>query len=184
MIPQLIWWQGFYIVAVDGAFFRSQEVEAVQIRVADNRDAEAVTAVINSAFRKAESFFIDGDRIDLDSIRSLMEKGKFLVADGEGALAGCVYVELRGARAYLGLLAVDPKLQRSGLGSALMNAAEDHCRKSGCGFVDLRTVDLRTDNRAFYSRRGYTEVGTEPFPSHLTPKMPCHFVNMSKALTR
>ena len=156
---------------------------SVQIRIADPQDAAPITSVINSAFRQAESFFIDGDRIDLESIRSLMEKGTFLAADGDEALAGCIYVELRGERAYLGLLAVDPNLQRSGRGSALMNAAEDHCRKSGCRFVDLRTVNLRTDNRAFYTRRGYSECGTEPFPSHLTPKLPCHFINMTKPLT-
>ena len=65
----------------------------MEVRLAEMQDAEAITALINSAFRKAESFFIDGDRIDVASVRALMEKGQFLLAEDKVALAGCVYVE-------------------------------------------------------------------------------------------
>jgi predicted N-acetyltransferase YhbS len=155
---------------------------AVEIRLAKVQDAEAITALINSAFRKAESFFIERDRIDVASIRALMEKGQFLVAEGNGTLAGCVYVENRGERAYLGLLSVDPTLQKAGIGSSLMNAAEEYCGNVGCRFMDLRIVNLRIENHAFYSRRGFVETGTEPFPAELTPKLPCYFIDMSKLL--
>lgn len=145
-------------------------------------DAEGISVLINAAFRKAESFFIDRDRIDIESVQSLMAKGEFLIAQENAALRGCVYLERRGDRAYLGLLAVDPEFQKAGAGSALMQAAEEHCRKAGCRYMDLRIVNLRTENHAFYRRRGYVEIGTEPFPAELNPKLPCHFVNMSKPL--
>lgn len=150
--------------------------------MAVDADIEAITAVINAAFRKAESFFIERDRIDPESVRALMSKGQFLLAEDNGTLAGCVYLERRGERTYLGLLAVNPNLQQTGIGSKLMSAAEDHARRSGCHFMDLRIVNLRTENHAFYLRRGYVETGTEPFPSELTTKLPCHFVNLSKSL--
>jgi GNAT superfamily N-acetyltransferase len=160
-----------------------REGSALQIRVAEVRDEEATVSVINAAFRRAENFFIDRDRIDVEAVRELLRKGKFLVADDNGALAGCVYVELRGDRSYLGLLAVDPQLQRVGLGSALMTAAEDYCAKAGSRFMDLQIVNLRQENHAFYRRRGYVETGTVPFPPDLNTKLPCHFVTMSKPLT-
>jgi GNAT superfamily N-acetyltransferase len=138
--------------------------------------------LINAAFRKAEGFIIDRDRVDLELVQSLLAKGEFLVAEDECALAGCVYLELRGERAYLGLLSVDPARQRAGVGSMLMREAELRCARAGCRFMDLKTIDLRKDNRAFYKRRGYVETGTEPFPSELTTKLSCHFVNMSKSL--
>jgi GNAT superfamily N-acetyltransferase len=150
------------------------------VRTAEIRDAESITAVINAAFRKAEGFLLDDDRIDVESVRSLLGKGKFLVTTEE--LVGCVYLEMHGDRAYLGLLSVDPKHQGAGLGSLLMNAAEEFCAKSGCRFIDLKIINLRTENHALYRRRGYAEMGTEPFPSHLTPKFPCHFINMTKRL--
>lgn len=154
----------------------------MEFRIGESPDVVALTTLINAAFRKAESFFIDGDRIDCEAVRSLMAKGKFVVADEDGIFAGCVYVELRGERAYLGLLSVDTSLQRAGIGSALVKEAEEICTNAGCRYMDLRTVNLRTDNRTFYSRRGYVEIGTEPFPGELNPKLPCHFVNMTKRL--
>ena len=33
--------------------------------------------------------------------------------------------------------------------------------------MDLKIVDLRTDNHDFYKRRGYVDTGTELFPSEL-----------------
>ena len=155
----------------------------MQIRVAEVRDEEAIVSVINAAFRRAENFLIDRDRVDLEALRELWCKGKFLVTDDNGSLEGCVYVELRGDRSYLGLLAVDPRLQRVGLGSTLMIAAEDYCAKAGSRFMDLQIVNLRQENHAFYRRRGYVETGTAPFPPDLNPKLPCHFVKMSKPLT-
>jgi GNAT superfamily N-acetyltransferase len=154
----------------------------LQPRVAAPSDGESITALINRAFKRAESFLIDGNRIDLETVQSLLQKGKFLVAEDNASLTGCVYVEPRGDRAYLGLLAVDPAQQKAGLGSKLMNAAEDFCRKAGCRFIDLQIVNVREELPGFYHHRGYLETGTAPFVPGITPKVPCHFVKMSKPL--
>lgn len=154
----------------------------MQVRVADAGDINAIVSVINVAFRLAEGFLIDHDRIDLATVQELFRKGTFLVAE-DTSVCGCVYVEPRGDdRSYLGLLAVDPQLQKSGIGSRLMNAAEAHCAKAGSRFMDLRIVSVRKELPAFYHRYGYVEAGTEPFTAGLTPKVPCHFVWMSKPL--
>jgi predicted N-acetyltransferase YhbS len=157
-----------------------------QVRVAEKREAEAITRVINAAFRKAESFFIERDRIDLEKVQGLLRTGEFLVCENAGTIAGCVYVEMRGERpylrSYLGLLAVDPGAQRAGVGSKLMSVAEEHCRKAGSRFMDIQIVNLRRELPEFYYRRGYVETGTAPFTPGLNPKVPCHFVKMSKAL--
>jgi len=44
-------------------------------------------------------------------------------------------------------------------------------------------VNLRKELPDFYHRKGYIETGTAPFPPDLNPKLPCHFVKMSKPLT-
>lgn len=154
----------------------------MRLRIAGNADAECLMDLINAAFRKAEGYIIDRDRVDIEVVQSLLAKGQFLVAEEESVLAGCVYLELRVERAYLGLLSVDPARQKAGIGSMLMSEAELRCAQGGCRFMDLKTIDLREDNRAFYKRRGYVETGTEPFASELTTKLSCHFVNMSKSL--
>ena len=154
----------------------------MQLRLAETRDAEAIAAVINTAFRKAESFLMDRDRITVDAVRDLLQKGKFLLAEDDGGLLGCVYVELRAVRAYLGLLSVDPRCQKAGLGSQLMSAAEDYCGKAGCRFMDLEIINLRQELPRFYHRLGYVQTGTAPLTPGIQPKMPCHFVKMSKPL--
>lgn len=155
----------------------------MELRVARSEDAERIVDVINSAFRPAEGYIIGRDRIDLESVQAFFFKGEFLLAEDDGAVAGCVYLEIRGARAYLGLLSVDPTRQKAGVGSMLLREAEHRCAMAGCRFMDLKTINLREDNQAFYKRRGYIESGTEPFPSDVITKLPCYFVKMSKPLT-
>jgi predicted N-acetyltransferase YhbS len=153
-----------------------------KIRPANLSDDEKITAIINAAFKIAEGFFIDGNRISREEVRQHLESGVFLVAETEGEIAGCVYLEPRGERAYLGLLSVDPAIQQSGLGSRLMTAGEDYCREQGARFMDIYIVNLRTELPAFYRKRGYVENGATPFPADVPTKQPCHFINMSKPL--
>jgi GNAT superfamily N-acetyltransferase len=152
------------------------------VRMASPPDTEEITALINSAFRTAEEFFIETDRISLDSVNDLFMSGKFILGEIEGVVAACVYVELRGDRAYLGLLAVDPARQRSGLGSLLMGAAEEYVQGMGCRWMDINVVNLRHELFAFYRGRAYVEIGTSPFPANIATKLPCHFIKMTKPL--
>lgn len=154
----------------------------IKIRLAELSDAEQITAVINAAFRIAEGFFIDGNRISLEEVQQHLATGVFLVAENEDAVTGCVYLEPRGERAYLGLLSVDPGRQQGGLGSRLMTAGEEYCRATGARFMDIYIVNLRLELPAFYRNRGYVENGTTPFPADVPTKQPCHFINMTKSL--
>jgi len=139
-------------------------------------------ALINSAFRIAEDFFYNEDRITFEEVERLFTTGTFLLAEADRVLRGCVYVELRGERSYLGLLSVDPSQQQSGVGSLLMTAAENHCRELGSRAMDIWIINLRTELPPFYRKRGYVETGTLPWPPEIKTTQPCHFITMAKAL--
>ncbi len=171
----------------------SRESKSVRVNIARREDAEKITAVINSAFRGAEDFFVEVDRVNVRGVLNFLETGKFLLAESENTLLGCVYIEPRHLdssrssaqsqdRAYLGLLAVAPAHQHSGLGSMLMDAAEDYCRALGLRFVDIKVVNLREELAGFYRKRGYVETGTSAFPAEVETMLPCHFIDMSKPL--
>jgi GNAT superfamily N-acetyltransferase len=151
------------------------------IRAISPADVEALVGLINAAFR-VELPFIEGDRIDAKGVRSYMTKGKFLVAEDRAGLAGCVYVELRGDRGYVGLLGVVPPRQGTGLGRKLMDAAERYFRDAGCRAIDLRVISARTPLPAFYRHLGYLEIGTAPFAPEVPAKVPCHYILMSKSI--
>ena len=153
----------------------------LKTQLATDADAEAICALVNAAF-KVERFFIDRDRIDPGKVREMLRNGKYLLAEDNGALIACVYVELRGKRAYFGLLGVDPSRQGQGLGRKMVAEAEDYARAAGCELMDLRIVNLRTELPPFYRRLGYVETGTEAFAADAKPSQPCHFIRMSKPL--
>jgi GNAT superfamily N-acetyltransferase len=145
-------------------------------------DEDAIARVVNAAFRRAESFFVERDRIDAEALRRMMEKGRFLVAEDGDELLGCVYLEFRGERAYFGLLAVDPERQRKGLGRRLIHEVEESAQEAGCRFMDIQIVNLRREMPPFYRGLGYVETGTAPFPAEVVTKEKCYFIVMSKPL--
>ena len=155
--------------------------DALRFRTADLGDVDPLVRLINSAFR-VELPYIEGDRIDAAGVCSYMAKGKFLLAEDWPALAGCVYVELRGDRGYLGLLGVDPQCQGTGLGRKLMDAAENFFREAGCVAVDLRVISARAPLPSFYRHLGYLETGTAAFAPDVPVKVPCHYILMYKTI--
>ena len=144
-------------------------------------DVEPLARLISAAF-VVEQPFIEGERIDPTGVRDYMKKGKFLVAEDAAGLVGCVYVELRGERGYLGLLGVAPARQGPGLGRRLMDVAEDYFRAAGCRGIDLRIISPRKSLPAFYEHMGYRQTGTARFAPDVPVKVPCHYVLMSKTL--
>lgn len=79
----------------------------------------------------------------------------FLVAVGAGELVGTVMAGFDGHRGWIYYLAVSPAQQGTGVGRALMEAAEARLRELGCPKINLQ---IRAENeavRAFYERLGY-----------------------------
>jgi N-acetylglutamate synthase-like GNAT family acetyltransferase len=153
----------------------------LRVRHARATDVAAVTRLINVAFQ-VERFFLAADRLNATEVQSRMERGAFLLLEDSGELIGCVYVELRAERGYIGLLSVEPQLQKSGLSRTLMTAAEEYFREKGCRTAELRIVNLRTELPPYYRHLGYREAGTEPFPAEIPAILPCHFIVMTKEL--
>jgi GNAT superfamily N-acetyltransferase len=161
--------------------------ERETIRMASVEDREAIRRLVNQAF-EVERFLKKGggDRLQGDGeLETLFERGTFLVKAVDGEPVGCVYVEPRGERAYLGLLSIVPARQGAGLGKQLNAAAEQYAREQGCGWMDLRVVSPREEQLLpVYRKLGYAETGTQEYPAVLVEKMaiPGHFILMEKAL--
>jgi ribosomal protein S18 acetylase RimI-like enzyme len=161
----------------------------LQTRVAASADQPRLIALINSAF--SVETFLEGTRTDNERLADLMRTGSILVAenpaeeDGCASLLGCVYIEVRGQRGYLGQLAVDPAHQGSGLARRLIEAAENHLRLERCEAVDIIVLSLRPDLLPLYRRFGYIETGIEEGfrpVRKLAPGIECHGIKMSKQL--
>jgi GNAT superfamily N-acetyltransferase len=150
-------------------------------RIATDNDVDAIVHLVNEAFL-VEQFFIERDRADAALVRSLMEKGMFLLAEEDSLLVGCVYAELKIDHGYFGMLSVEPSRQGEGIGGRLVQAVEQYFRDAGCKFSDLKIVNVRTELHAMYKQWGYVDMGTDVYDDPTPTKIPVHFIKMSKPL--
>jgi N-acetylglutamate synthase-like GNAT family acetyltransferase len=152
-----------------------------RVRTADPADAPAIAGLVNRAYR-VEDFFIDGDRTDETEVGAKMATGRWLVLEEDGALVGCVYVEITGDRVYFGPLAIDPARQGGGRGRTLIDAVAGLGRAAGARHLDLTVVSVRAELVPFYQRLGFRPVGTSPFPDTDKLKQPVHFVHYTRPI--
>lgn len=82
-------------------------------------------------------------------------EAEILVAERGTFLAGTICVGHDGHRGWLYQLAVDPKLQRQGLGRKLVRAAEDWLVERGVPKVQLMVRPTNEGVRRFYEALGY-----------------------------
>jgi tRNA threonylcarbamoyladenosine biosynthesis protein TsaE len=96
----------------------------------------------------------------LHQVRADVAAGRVAVALLDGRTVGCLRWEgAPGADLDVRRVAVDPSIQRRGVGTALMAWAEREGRARGCRAI---TVGVRVglpSNLAFYARLGYQVIG-------------------------
>lgn len=121
-------------------------------------DAEALLAVQRAAFTIEARLYGDPAIPPLletvDDVTAAIAAGEVLVARLDGRLVGSVRRVLSGDDVEVGRLSVLPDLQRHGLGSLLMAAAEE---VPGAVTASLFTGHLSAGNLGLYRRRGYRE---------------------------
>lgn len=153
----------------------------MRFRVATRADIPAIVAVVNRAYR-VEDAIVEGDRTDAGDAAQHLQRGRFVLAEEEGGLAGVVYVELAPPRGYFGMLAVEPAAQGHGLGAALVKEAEARASVAGCRYMEMSVINVRTGLASWYERLGYEPAGQAPFPVPERLKQPAHFALYRKRL--
>jgi ribosomal protein S18 acetylase RimI-like enzyme len=93
----------------------------------------------------------------------------FLVAEEDGRIVGSVMAGYDGHRGWVNYLAVDPDLQRSGLGRELMTEAERLLGDAGCPKINLQVRGTNEAALGFYERIGYTRDDVVSLGRRLEP---------------
>lgn len=126
-------------------------------------DVPAMTALLRLLFAQEAEFAPDTTAQD-KGLRAILDDpsvGQLFVADDGERILGLVnllytYSTALGARvALLEDMVVAEEARGSGLGTRLVEAAVDHCRKSGCKRVTLLTDGDNERAHAFYQRCGF-----------------------------
>lgn len=141
-----------------------------KIRIADLRDIRRIVELLNMAYRgdasrkgwTTEADLIAGEvRADEAAVRETMQAAGsvFLVFEQEDQLQGCMNLQKHGMKLYLGMFAVNPDLQGSGIGKKLLQQADTHAREQGCTSVYMKVISIRTELIQWYQRHGYQDTG-------------------------
>ena len=148
-------------------------------RFAVERDVASVVALVESAYRGAESRtgwtseaeLLAGQRTDAAMLVALLAEpgAHVLLAEEAGVLQACC--ELRepaapGGVAYFGMFAVRPSLQTGGYGRIVLAEAERiAAAEFGAATLEMTVIKQRGSLIAWYERRGYRRTGEmKPFP--------------------
>jgi GNAT superfamily N-acetyltransferase len=149
---------------------------ALAFRAAGPADVEAIVALVESAYRgdasrlgwTTEADLLDGQRTDVTEVSGLVSKpgSQILLAEAAGQLVASCHLERQSAAtAYLGMFAVRPGQQGSGIGRVVLREASRRAATWGCTELRMTVIRQRTDLIAWYVRRGYRPTGeTLPFP--------------------
>ncbi len=167
----------------------------MNITKATHCDIMQLETLINSAYRgesskkgwTTEADLLGGIRTDVDTLKQMMAKPDALIlkyCHEHNQITGCVYLEKKHNKMYLGMLTVSPILQAKGIGKKLLFAAEEHAHKLNCAAMQMTVISIREELIKWYERHGYFKTGaTEPFPSDEKfgiQKQPLEFIVMEK----
>ena len=137
----------------------------VQVRTYEPRDREQVWALHQEGLRDTGAFYPNADPRWDDDLRRieevyLTEGSHFWVAEAGDRLVGMTAVlreEVETAR--LRRMRVTAGWRRRGLGQALLEIAEEFCRRQGYRRIVLDTTDRQQAARRLYERNGYVRTG-------------------------
>jgi N-acetylglutamate synthase-like GNAT family acetyltransferase len=145
----------------------SQSDHNLSFRKASIQDAEAISELVNSAYRgdssrqgwTTEAEFLSGQRTDPLAIEDILLSPHqwILVCEQKGELIGSVQLEkVKPDTCYFGMFAIQPLLQAKGVGKLFLEAAEKFAHEElNCQWMEMTVITLRTELIAWYERRGY-----------------------------
>jgi len=121
---------------------------AFEVRVATAKDRSAIETICDRALGKT---VVDAFGATFDVLES-----QNLIAEADGQFAGLLSVAVRGGEANIVFLSVYPEYQGTGVGAALLKAADELSDKRGLPFLRASTTNDDIPLLYFYQRHGFT----------------------------
>jgi ribosomal protein S18 acetylase RimI-like enzyme len=153
----------------------------IKLEEAKKEHAANICDLVNIAYRgedgwTKETDLVGGERANANEIQEYIDNpnAHLLIAIDNAEIVSCICIEENESSAYIGLFAVHPKLQGSGLGKEILSQAEDYAstQLKAKKYV-MVVLSQRTELIAFYERRGYIRTGeTQEYPVHLNVGTP------------
>ena len=145
------------------------------IKVADINDITKLEILINSAYRgesgrkgwTTESDILSGIRIDSLELFAIINSVNSTIFKYEltDVILGCVLLEEKIDKLYLGMFCVSPTEQNSGIGKKILQFATNFAISKGLPKIVMTVIATRTELIDWYKRHDFVDSGKrEPFP--------------------
>lgn len=148
----------------------------MKLEIATQEHISQIQNLVNQAYRgeegwTKETLIIEGDRATKKEIETTIAdpNSHLLVAINDAEVYSCICIEVNNKSAYIGMFAVNPALQASGIGNQVLKLAEKYSSEElGISHFIMAVIRQRPELIAYYERRGYIRTGKiEDFPLHL-----------------
>jgi ribosomal protein S18 acetylase RimI-like enzyme len=173
----------------------------MKISRATPEDVTELNKLVNSAYRGEESKkgwtteaeILDGIRIDEQALDIMLTRAGVTILksfDRDDKILGTVCLEVKLHDLYLGMFAVSPASQGSGIGKSLLSAAEKYAIENNCSRILISVISTRIELIDWYKRHGYVSTGASIAFDEIQgrfgdPKVPAiSLIEMEKVLNR
>jgi ribosomal protein S18 acetylase RimI-like enzyme len=140
------------------------------ISTATENKIPALLQLVNSAYRgnssrqgwTTEANLLDGLRVTEASLLQDINNPNaaiYTYYNAANEMLGCVFLEKKEHKLYVGMLSVSPILQNSGIGKILLQKAEQIAKEQNCITLTMTVISIRKELIDWYVRHGYKATG-------------------------
>ena len=130
------------------------------IRTATEKDISAIM----SFHDKLNNYYLelgDSHLVSIASEKKLLKKiEKYIVAEENGVVIGCIQCESKVASLTLSQLWVEPEFRKNGVGSKLLTEAINRAKSQGYRTVRLVVKNVNTNAMKLYEKLGFYSGAT------------------------
>lgn len=146
----------------------------IELRIAtkiDEQNVDFLVAMINEVYQKSEGNICKGkyDRVSNKELLEIIQSNELLLAQHNNDIYGCVHLEKKDASTYkFKILVANPKFKGKGIGSLLVNFAEQQAKTNGATVMQLDLLvptDFDHPDKVFLAN-WYTRIGYEKIEEH------------------
>ena len=145
-----------------------KDIKTIVAKQLDENQVAFLVSMINKVYQESESdiWKVGHERIALLRMIEIIAKGELLLAVTDSEICGCIHLEpMDDVMAKFKMLVANPKFKGQGVGSMLVNYAEEVARVNGANKMQLELLvptDFEQPDKIFlnswYTRIGYQKT--------------------------
>ena len=148
-----------------------KDIKTIVASQLDENQVGFLVSMINQVYQESEGdiWKVGHKRIVLSRMLEIIAKGELLLAVTDSEICGCIHLEpMNGVMAKFKMLVANPKFKGQGIGSMLVNYAEEVARVNGANKMQLELLvptGFSHPDKAFL-KNWYTRIGYQKITEH------------------